>query len=473
MKMFSQGWIGVIRCLFLCLTFTIVNAGNRPNIILYVTDDQGSLDAGCYGNSVIKTPGLDNLASQGMRFTNGFAAVSSCSSSRACLLTGLYSHANGQYGLHHSFHNFYSLPNIKSLPALLAEAGYRTIIAGKYHVGPSSVYPFQHAVNRYLDEGATYILPDEAAELCREFIAAKSDQPFFLYFCPKEPHSPFYRQKADPIDAEDVIMPPYLADTPVFRERMAKFYMSMQQADLGLVKLIEILKETKQWDRTIIVFCSDNGAPFPGAKTNLYDPGIRLPLVIRTPSMKQEALVSDAMVSWVDITPTLLDLAAVDVADVKFQGRSFASILKGEKSDLWNEIYASQTFHQVTFYYPMRAIRTRRYKLIWNVEYVLNYPGPVIENRSLFAESKKVFAKRSIQSYVKRPQFELYDLEKDPDEVVNLAANEAYADIFEDLTLKLKNFIETTNDPWAIKWPKMSEEFSSDIYKTTTLQGKN
>jgi N-sulfoglucosamine sulfohydrolase len=121
----------------------------------------------------------------------------------------------------------------------------------------------------------------------------------------------------------------------------------------------------------------------------------------------------------------------------------------------------------------MRAIRTRRYKLIWNVEYVLNYPGPVIENRSLFAESKKVFAKRSIQSYVKRPQFELYDLEKDPDEVVNLAANEAYADIFEDLTLKLKNFIETTNDPWAIKWPKMSEEFSSDIYKTTTLQGKN
>jgi len=453
--------------LFFICTFITVKGEDRPNIILYVTDDQGSTDAGCYGNPLVKTPGLDYLASQGMRFTNGYATVASCSPSRATLLTGLHTHANGQYGLHHSFHNFYSLPNIKSLPALLVEAGYRTIIAGKYHVGPPSVYPFKFRVNNYLAKGAKYLLPDEAAEACRKYITETSDRPFFLYFCPKEPHSPFYRQKADSIAAKDVILPSFLADTPAIRKRMAKYCMSVQQADLGLVKLIEILKDTKQWDKTIIVYLSDNGAPFPGAKTNLYDPGIRLPLVIRTLSMIEGGQISDAMVSWVDIAPTLLELVGVNTDSVNFQGRSFTSILKGEDSDQWNEVYASQTFHQVTFYYPMRAIRTRKYKLIWNVEYTLDYPGPVIENRALIAQSTQVFSRRLLQSYVKRPQFELYDLENDPDEIKNLATDETYSNTLSLLAGKLKQFIETTNDPWAFKFPKQIRNISPDLFTPT------
>ena len=182
------------------ITCSKATANQHPNIILYVTDDQGTHDAGCYGNPIVKTPGLDYLATKGIRFTHGFSTVSSCSPSRATILTGLHCHANGQYGLHHSFHNFNSLPNVISLPRLMQQAGYRTIISGKYHVGPALVYPFDHAVNRYLEPGAKYILPGDAAELCREFIEKKDNHPFFLYFCPKEPHYPFFREKADAIE---------------------------------------------------------------------------------------------------------------------------------------------------------------------------------------------------------------------------------------------------------------------------------
>lgn len=436
----------------LIITCKKTNSTRHPNIILYVTDDQGTNDAGCYGNPIVKTPGLDYLATKGVRFTHAFSAASSCSPSRAVILTGLHSHANGQYGLHHAFHNFNSLPNIISLPFLLKKAGYRTIISGKFHVGPASVYPFQNWVNNYLAEGASYIPPDEAAELCKKYMLQKDSRPFFLYFCPKEPHYPFFREKADPIDPREVILPSYLPDTSENREKMAKYCMSIQQADQGLVRLIEILKQSKQWENTIIICCSDNGAPFPGAKTNLYDPGIRLPLVVRNPFMQKTAHVSNAMLSWADITPTILDLAGVKTEDVHFQGRSFASILKEKAPEGWDEIYASQTFHAVTFYYPMRAIRTRHFKLIWNIENKLKFPGvslETLESKSM----KNLLLKRSIDAYIQRPMFELYDLENDPDEINNVAKHQKYQHVFKELSSKLKTFIEKTNDPWAFKWP--------------------
>ncbi|MBD3288243.1 sulfatase-like hydrolase/transferase, partial [candidate division KSB1 bacterium] len=429
-------------------------SAKRPNIILYVTDDQGTTDAGCYGNPIVKTPGLDYLATKGVRFTHGFSTASSCSPSRATILTGLYSHANGQYGLYHSFHNFNSLPYITSLPALLAEAGYRTIISGKFHVGPASVYPFQHYINNYLAKGASYIPPDEAADLCKPHIEKHDSKPFFLYFCPKEPHFPFFREKADAIDPGDVIMPPYLNDTPENREKMAKYYMSIQQADQGLVRLIEILRQSNQWDNTVIMCCSDNGAPFPGAKTNLYDPGIRLPLVVRNPYSKKSGLVSNAMVSWADIAPTILEFAGVNTDNMQLHGHSFAGILEDDPPTGWDEIYASQTFHGVTFYYPMRAVRTRRYKLIWNVESGLDFPGATQLETIDDKKSLQLLKNRSNRAYINRSGFELYDLKDDPQEIENLVENQKYKSVFEELRIKLKSFLEKTNDPWYFKYPQ-------------------
>ena len=276
----------------------------RLNVLLYVTDDQGTNDAGCYGRKSIKTPGLDMLAREGTLMTHGFCTAASCSPSRSVILTGLHCHATGQYGLNHREHNFSSFEHIKSLPFFLQEAGYRTATVGKYHVGPEKAYHFQ----RYLPGGS----PTQMAENCKSLITDDSGSAFFLYFCTHEPHRPFTREGSDPISPRDVTIPPYLLDTPEVREELAQYYMSVQRADSGLLKLIEILKEAGQWDNTLIINVSDNGLPFPGgAKTNFYEPGIRLPCVVRNPHQKKSGTVCNAMVTWADFAPTILDASLI------------------------------------------------------------------------------------------------------------------------------------------------------------------
>ena len=421
----------------------------RRNVILYVVDDQGSDDAGCYGNPIIKTPGLDLLAEQGTRFTHGFCTTASCSASRSVILSGQHNHANGQYGHQHRYNHFSSLPNVKTLPVMLADAGYRTTCAGKFHVAPEEVYHFQ----QYL-KGSS---PQEMASECRKLIAAESDKPFFLYFCTSEPHRPFLREKSDSFNPKDVIVPPYLPDSPECRSELAKYYGSVQRADGGLLRLINILKETGRWDDTLIIYISDNGIAFPGAKTTLYEPGMRLPCVVRSPFAKKNGVVTDAMVTWADIAPTIMDFAGVLPKEPPFHGRSFLSVLETEHPKGFDEIYASHTFHEITMYYPMRVVRGRKYKLIWNIAHGLDYPFAsdlwASETwQGVLSRGEKFYGKRSVDAYLHRPKFELYDLENDPHEVNNLADDPRCAKVLEELKTKLKAFQERTKDPWILKW---------------------
>ncbi len=427
----------------------------RPNIVLYVVDDQGSTDAGCYGNAVIRTPGLDQLAEGGVRFTHAFCTSASCSASRSVILSGLHNHANGQYGHQHSYHHFLSFDRVRSLPVLLAEAGYRTASWGKYHVAPEEVYHFQQYLK--FPKGRRDRSPAGAATLCRDLIAAESDQPFFLYFCTTEPHRPFRRSGSDPVDPKDVIVPPYLPDSPECRVELAKYYGSVQRADAGLRRLIDVLKDTGHWLDTVILYCSDNGIAFAGAKTNLYDPGMRLPFVFRDPFASKHGHACDAMVSYTDITPTLLDVAGATPKGYAFHGRSFRPVHQREHADGWDEVYASHTFHEITMYYPMRVARTRRHKLIWNIAHGLDYPFA----SDLWASStwqgvlkrgEKLYAKRPVAAYLKRPKFELYDLQADPHEVHNLAGDPAHAKVLDQMKAKLKAFQQRTKDPWIVKW---------------------
>jgi len=422
---------------------------SRPNVLLYVVDDQGTGDAGCYGNPVIKTPGLDMLAREGTRFTHGFCTTASCSASRSVILTGMYNHATGQYGHMHGYNHFVSFPDIESLPVLLSSAGYRTASAGKYHVAPEEVYHF----HEYIKGGA----PSRMADACKPFIAAKDAGPFFLYFCTTEPHRPFRREGSDPVDPNDVIVPPYLPDTPECRQELAEYYGSVQRTDRGLLRLIEILKETGHWDDTLILYISDNGIAFPGAKTTLYDPGMRLPCVVRNPYQKTRGIVCNAMVTWADITPTILDFARAMPREQNFHGRSFLPALEKENPQGWDEVYASHTFHEITMYYPMRVVRTRRYKLIWNIAHGLEYPfaSDLWASRtwqSVLKRDMKQYGKRPIDAYLHRPKFELYDIENDPDEVINLADDPGNAKILEELKSKLRAFQKRTKDPWILKW---------------------
>lgn len=458
---------------------------SRPNIVLVVADDHGTDALGCYGNPVIRTPNLDALAADGTRFTFAFCTTASCSPSRSVLLTGRQNHRNGMYGLEHQVHHFQSFDDVKSLPVRLAAAGYRTARIGKYHVAPESVYRFQTVLSPGTanDPASIGRSPVEMAEQSRGVIEAQDPRPFFLYYAADDPHrsnivgpdgQPSFASYPQPnpfgnrpggypgitpvvYRPEDVIVPPFLPDTPASRAELAEYYQAVSRLDQGIGRLIQILKEAGQYERTLIVYLSDNGVAFPGAKTTLYEPGMRLPCIVRAPGRVHPGAIQDAMITWADVTPTLLEAAGVAPAPADFDGRSFAAGLDGAKLTGWDEIYASHTLHEVTMYYPMRVVRTRRYKLIHNLASGLTYPFALdlIESPtwiSVQAEGQPVFGKRPIAQFLHRPEFELYDLAKDPDETANLADDPALAVVKRELIAKMKAFQAATKDPWVHKW---------------------
>ncbi|MGI8979404.1 MAG: sulfatase family protein [Pirellulaceae bacterium] len=482
----------IVNALILASIFTGSDGAAERNIILFVTDDMGP-DAGCYGNTVIKTPHLDALAKDGIRLTSAFCTTASCSASRSVILTGIHNHANAQYGHEHSYHHFRTYDNIKSLPVRLTEAGYRTARIGKLHVGPEEVYKFGQALPGNARS------PIEMAENCRELIAAKSEQPFFLYFCTADPHrsggggktlTPALSQgerelKADPFgnrpqgypgitevkyDPKDVLVPPFLPDSKACREELAQYYQSVSRIDQGLGRLVRILKDSGHYDDTLLIFTSDHGIAFPGAKTNLYEPGMKVPMVIegfKVPGSKfkvEEGEVCDAMVCHADLTPTILEFAGVVEKVAKppvaaqLQGKSFLPALRDPEAKGYEEVYASHTFHEITMYYPMKVVRTRTHKLIWNIAHPLPFPfASDLWEASTWQDvyqhgPETTYGKRTVKAYIHRPQFELYDLTADPDEVKNLAADPAQKKLLEELKGKIKAFQKRTNDPWILKW---------------------
>ncbi|MGJ8696645.1 MAG: sulfatase family protein [Verrucomicrobiaceae bacterium] len=477
-----------------------LQSSSRPNVILFVTDDQSPV-AGCYGNDIIKTPHLDALAADGVRFTHAFATTASCSASRSVILTGLHNHFNGQYGHTHAFHKFDSFRSMRAfaLPPLMTQAGYRTAQIAKLHVAPQSVFEFQQYLNANSRNARAM------ADACQPLIAEKSDQPFFLYFCPSDPHRGGGTDQSFPgkhkpdlfgnlpnkqshkgvtevfYDPADVIVPPFLPDTPESRAEIAQYYQSCSRIDDGLGRLIEILKAAGQYENTVIIFTADHGMAFPGAKTTIYEAGLRVPFIVRDPRAPKRGLVNKALISHADITPTILDLAGaydpkknkptkplsfekggVGENDGKppkrYHGRSWLSILHQTNPDGWDQIIGSHTFHEIQMYYPMRAIRDRQYKFIWNIAH--HQPYPFASDLWIAATWQAQWEKgpqapygsRTVDSYIHRPQFELYDISSDPHETRNLATLPQHTALLKTYQDKLKAAQKQTNDPWILKW---------------------
>lgn len=441
------------------------------NVVLFVADDHGR-DAGCYGNPVIQTPNLDRLAAEGNRFDFAFCTTASCSASRSVILTGLHNHATAHYGHEHGDHHFTTKAGVRTLPVLLAEAGYRTCRIGKYHVAPEAVYQFEQEIKANPRSSV------EMAEKSAGFIGAKDPRPFFLYFCVTDPHrsggtvagsphkpNPFgNRPEGYPgvntigYDPRQVVVPAFLPDTPECRAELAQYYQSVSRMDQGLGRLVQMLKDAGRYDDTLLIYISDNGIAFPGAKTTVYEPGIRLPCIVRKPGAKRPGQPCRAMVTWADIAPTILDFCGVHPQKATFHGRSFLAALDEAHPAGFDEIYASHTFHEVTMYYPMRAVRGRQYKLIWNIAHPLPYPfasdlwaAPTWQ--AALAQGRGfVYGRRTIEAYLQRPRFELYDLAADPHEIRNLAGDPRHSAVLEELQAKLKSFQQRTKDPWLSKW---------------------
>jgi N-sulfoglucosamine sulfohydrolase len=440
-----------------------------PNIILLVSDDHGTDALGCYGNPVINTPNLDFLAREGARFTNAYCTSASCSASRSVILTGMYNHAIGHYGHEHEYHHFRTFDTIMSLPKYLESAGYHTARIGKYHLAPESVYSFQEVLE--CNPRSTI----EMAEKSKKVI--NGDKPFFLYFCFDDPHRghPF---RPDPWDSpndfgnipggypgevvsgfhpDEVIVPPFLPDNPQTRDELVEYYQSVERIDQGIGRLLEILSESGKDNNTVIIYISDNGIAFPGAKTTVYDPGIQLPLIVYYPWMGNAGIVNNAMVSWADLTPTIMDIAGLDASRHYFQGRSFKDIIEEEDPAGWDHIFASHTFHEVTMYYPMRVLRNRQYKLIWNIAYQLPFPfasdlWASSTWQSIHRGNQEVFGMRTVDAFLFRPEFELYDIQADPNEIFSLHEHQEYQHVLEVMKEEIRHFQLRTRDPWFIMW---------------------
>ena len=437
--------------------------GNARNVLLIVADDHG-YDLSCVGSRV-RTPALDRLAGEGTLFTEGHASVSSCSSSRATLYTGLYSHTNGMYGLAHDVHNFSLLEDVRTLPWMLKQHGYATALVGKLHVKPEA----------QLDYDA-WLLPEQAGNrdvaamghAAGQWMRAQGGKPFFLTMAYSDPHrtgdpSQFGNTRDWPevarqrYRADEVTVPPHLPDLPGVREDLAQYYEAVSRMDSGVDILLRELAASGHADDTLVIYLSDNGRPFPGAKDNLYREGIHLPLIVRAPGVKRRGLRNRAMVSWIDITPTILDWAGVappaGYRYLPLPGHSLLPILQQDDPAGWDEVFATHSFHEIDQYYPTRSLRTRRYSYFLNLQPSLRVP--IASDVALSPSWKAItgtpgarLGKRTLDAFEHRPAEELYDLDADPDEVVNLAGDAGHARALDALRQQLAHWRTATRDPW-------------------------
>lgn len=493
----------------LCVSSVSLLSAAECNIIFIITDDE-SPTLGCYGDTAAKTPAIDAIAADGTVFLNAFATTASCAASRSVVMSGLHNHRNGMYGHQHDFHKFSSWHNVVSLalPRVLANEGYRTAQIGKYHVAPEEVYHFD-----------TYLKADERnavamANSLKNFITDTSDdRPFFIYAGTSDPHRGGGEDQTWPgklkpdlfgnkrergsypgveevfYEPEDVIVPPFLPDTPECRSELKQYYQSIARIDQGIARLVAILKEADLYDKTLIVFTSDHGMAFPGGKTTVYEGGLRVPFVVRNPYEKKRGVRSEAMISHIDITPSLLDFAGgldaelnrpkkwvdadqywKDKPYVKYEnrgprkgldayhGKSWLPILGEPDAVHWETVFASHTFHEIQMYYPMRAVRDKEYKLIWNIAHGLPYPfaSDLWAASTFQAQLEKgmdaPYGQKTVGEYIHRPAFELYAIDQDPNESTNLADNPEYAEILAKYKARLKAFQKDMDDPWIMKW---------------------
>ncbi|MEM7453938.1 MAG: sulfatase [Planctomycetota bacterium] len=478
------------------------------NVILFVTDDQGKT-LGCYGDDAAHSPNLDQLAADGLIFHNAFATTASCSASRSVILSGTHNHKNGQYGHQHHFHKFAAFQDVisLSLPRALSRSGYRTVQIGKYHVAPEEVFHFDQYLNGPPRNAVAM------AEACRELFEADSEQPFFLYFATSDPHRgggvdrlstlefkpnmfgnrPAERGYPGVIETiftpAEVNVPPFLSDTPETRAELAQYYQSCARVDFGIGRLIEILKETGQYEKTMIIFTSDHGMAFAGGKTTVYEPGLNVPFVVRNPYSENRGVESSALVSHVDITPTILDFAGAldretngpaepldadeywNDAELSrrdnraggndfsfYHGQSWLPLTHDCELEHHDSIFASHTFHEIQMYYPMRVYRDKQYKLIWNIAWKLDYPfaSDLWAASSWQAQYQQglhaAYGQKTVGQYIHRAEFELFDIANDPNETTNLATNPDYAELLQQYKELLKTRQQDLDDPWIIKW---------------------
>jgi len=409
--------------------------GSRPNVIVFVGDDLGWRDTGPYGNRFVRTPNIDRLARGGLRVEYAFGTTPQCSPSRISMLTGQYAHVLGVEDLHTPLGD-----GERILPSLLHDQGYFTGHMAKTHYGPSAERQFQ------------WYSP-KISESFPAFLDSAGTGPFFLWVGFHEPHRPYQAGTASRHSPARVAVPPHLADTPETRQDLALYYDAIARMDDQIGLVMAELERRKLGDKTLVVFLSDNGAPFPREKGTLYDSGTRTPLIFSWPGHVPAGSVYDrGQMTTVELAPTMLELVGATRREA-MHGRSFLTMLTEPGSyDGRTYVFSERNWHDCDEH--QRAVRTSRFKLIRTDAYTalpLCTAADIGASPSFQALRARAKAGRLTPAQRRlfeapRARLELYDLAADPWELRNVADDPAHAKTVRELAEVLQQWMEQSAD---------------------------
>ena len=439
-------------------------AAERPNILFAIADDWGWPHAGAYGDPVVKTPTFDRMAREGLLFHHAYVSSPSCTPSRGAILTGQWHWRLGPAA------NLWSVfpDRLQTYPELLAQAGYAVGCTGKAW-GPGRTATKKRAI-----AGTRY-------KNFQTFLQERpTNQPFCFWLGTGDPHRPYRlgSGKASGMDLAKIKLPACFPDHPEVRGDVADYYFEVQRFDQLVGSAMKLLEDLGELDNTLVLMTGDHGMPFPRCKSNLYDTGTRVPLAIRWPQGIPAARIVEDFVSLTDLAPTYLELAGLKVPD-DMTGLSLARLLQQKPKTAAKPLRPSILFgkerHVVAQQapdkggYPCRAIRTRDFLLIRNFQpdrWPAGTPfyqqatirgawladcdnGPtktiLVTQRELAAQHQRLYD----LSFAKRPAIELYDLQKDPHQLVNVAGAAGYTEVQTRLTRQLMEQLERSGDPRA------------------------
>lgn len=448
-----------------------------PNLVLIIADDMAWNDSAPYGHDSILTPNIDRLASEGMRFDNAFLTISSCSPSRASIITGRYPHQTDAEELH------WPVPKEQvTFVEKLKEKGYWTAAAGKWHLGDEirdrfdeirevDTSGFQLPTGEEAKSGKfKETLEGEAQSGCTDWIPLikdrPTDKPFFLWLASLDPHRPYHPGIIpDPSRPDEIKIPPYQPDTPAVRADYQLYYDEITRLDKYVGLVLDELDAQGLSENTFLLFISDNGRPFPRDKTTMYDSGIKTPWIVRWPGHVEAGSSCGRLVSSVDIAKTFMKLGGIHNIGQTFEGVDFSPLLSNPEKPIREYIFAEKNWHD--FEDDVRAVRNERYKYIRNYYDDLPQTPPADALRSpTYGELLRLKEKGDLTNdqmacfLVPRTPEELYDTKLDPDELNNLADDDRYAPLLRAMRAALTDWEKRTGD--TVPELRTADEFDRD-----------
>lgn len=422
----------------------------KPNVLVIIADDCTYTDLAINGGENARTPNIDSLARQGLLFERAFLGMAMCSPCRSELYTGRLPLRNGCAWNHGS-----SRPGTTSMPQHLRPLGYRVGLAGKKHIQPQSVFPFEGVPGFDPNCVNDPTRPHDLAGV-KKFMTRDPAQPFCLVIALTEPHAPWVMGDASAYPPKKLKLPPYLADTPLTRKCFAKYLAEITYMDSQVGEILGLLDSENLADDTLVLFTSEQGAQFPGNKWTNWDSGLHTSLVARWPGTVAAGKKTTALVQFADVLPTLIDLAGGKPGTDAFDGTSFTAVLRGESDRHRDFAYGMHNNYPEGPPYPIRSITDGDWRYIRNLTPDRFYVEKHLMGRNehnpywqtwLFRSTEDPNALRLVERFMKRPAEELYHTSADRFEMSNLAADPAHAATRKRLAAALDASLAEQQDP--------------------------